>query len=88
METLKVRGGTQWLSFEKTSDESVLTFQANGSAAGSRSYIVGDFALIKTSVIFLQFNNVKCGRAAHTNHLIFPALLQWSFVFVPVNLER
>lgn len=68
--------------------DSVQTFQANGCAAGSGSYIVGDFALVKASVIFLQFNNVKSGRVAHTNHFIFPALLQWPFVFVPVNLER
>lgn len=64
------------------------TFEANCRAAGFGSHIIGNPALIHTSVISFKSHDMKCGSVARTDHLVFPALFQWSFVFVPVHLER
>lgn len=76
------------LRFEEMAAVSVPTFQAKCGATGFNSYIVGYFALIQSGIFLLQSDNVKSGRAAFADHLIFPAVLQRSFVFVPIHLER
>lgn len=67
---------------------SLLTFEANGSAAGFRSYIVRYLALVNPSIFLFQFDNVKGDRVSCFDNLILPAVLQQLLVFVPGQLER
>lgn len=78
----------QRLSLKEMAATGAQTFQANCGATGFSSHIVGYFALIQTSVVLLQFGNVKSSRAAFTDHLMLLAVLKGSLVFVPVHLER
>lgn len=76
------------LNFEEMAAAGAPTFQAYCGAAGFCSYVVGYFALVQAGVVLLQLGDVKSGRGAFTDHLVFSAVLQGSLVFVPVNLER
>lgn len=65
----------------------ILTPQADGGAGGLGSYVVRHLALVKASIIHLQFDDVERDGAARFDNLILPAVLQQLLVFRPGYLE-